>query len=130
MCRKNVQARIREAWRSWGVTTCVALAYFWAAHQLLAAADASERVHALLREFEPFDLDEILLLAAMAFPVACVALCIQAGRLRRETLRRRALDELMTELFYRLSQSNAERQSEGALAESPQNISSTGRLWS
>jgi len=76
-----------------------------------------------LREFEPFDLDEILLLAAMAFPMACVALCVQAGRLRRETLRRRALDELMTELFYRTSQSNAEKSREGALAESPHNNS-------
>lgn len=117
MCRNSVQARIKEAWRSWGATACVALAYFWVAHQLLAAADASERVHDLLREFEHFDFDEILLLAAMAFPIACIALCVQASRLRRETLRRRALDELMTELFYRTSQLSGERPPNGTLAE-------------
>ena len=70
---------------------------------------------------KPFDLDELLLLAAMAFPIACIALCIQASRLRREILRRRAIDELMTELFYRTSQPNAEWQPKEALSESPQN---------
>lgn len=121
MRRKSVQEKIRETWRSWGGASSVALAYFWVAHQLLAAADASERIHDLLREFEHFDLDELLLLAAMAFPIACIALCIQASRLRREILRRRAIDELMTELFYRTSQPNAEWQAKEALSESPQN---------
>lgn len=109
MHRASAWAKTRDAWRKWGKLSCIVLAYFLVAHQVLAAADGYEQVHSLLSEFEHLELDEIVLLAAMAFPVACIALWIQSHRLKREVLRRRALDALMTELFNRTCQLNPEK---------------------
>ncbi len=90
-----------EMWRRRGAISCVTLGYLIAVHQILAATDAYEQVRSVLIEHEYFELDELVLLAALASPFACVALWIQTRRLQQETLQRRALDELMTELFKR-----------------------------
>lgn len=93
--------KTREMWRRRGAISCVALGYLIVVHQILAATDAYEQVRNILIEHEHFQLDELVLLAALVSPFACGALWIQTRRLQQETLRRRALDELMTELFKR-----------------------------
>ncbi len=104
MAWANAWMKTREMWRRRGAISCITLGYLIAVHQILAATDAYEQVRSVLIEHEHFELDELVLLAALASPFACVALWIQTRRLRQETLQRRALDELMTELFKRVQE--------------------------
>ncbi len=94
----RMTAWVRGAWRNGGAAACIALAYLLAAYQILRAVDAYEHVRGFLAEYEHYELDELFLLAAMAFPFFCVALWVQSRRLRREVLRRQVLDGYLSQL--------------------------------
>lgn len=91
----------RAAWRSWGSITFVLVGGGWLAHQALCSVDAFEHVHEFLVEFEAYQLDEWVLLAAMGFPIACTAILFQIRRLRREVALRKELDNLLVRVLIR-----------------------------
>jgi len=87
-------AQLYRAWQQWGERAFVGAGSLWLAHQLLATLDAHEYVCEFLDRFEHLDLDELLLLAALAVPLMGMWLWRQSRRLQREITRRTASDVL------------------------------------
>lgn len=102
MFRASDWTKAGEVWEGWGEVAFLTVAYLLVGHQVLVGADAYELIRILVIQHEHSQLAEVLLLSAMAFPVACIVLFIQLRRLQLETRRRRALDARITELFKRV----------------------------
>ncbi|ADP17326.1 hypothetical protein AXYL_04006 [Achromobacter xylosoxidans A8] len=102
MFRARDWTRAGEVWEGWGEVVFLTVAYLFVGYQVLVGTDAYALIRILVIQHEHFQLAEVLLLSAMAFPVACIVLFIQLRRLQLETRRRRALDARITELFKRV----------------------------
>lgn len=102
MFRASDGTKAGEVWREWGEALFLTFAYLFVVHQVLVGTEAYELIRSLVIQHEHSQLAEILLLSAMAFPVACIVLFIQMRRLQLETRRRRALDARIIELFQRV----------------------------
>lgn len=85
---------LRRAWRAWGECSFIVVGVLWLVFQLLATLDAHESVCRFLSEYDHLELDEVLLLAALALPVACAVLWYQSRRLKQEIFRRTTSDAL------------------------------------
>jgi len=102
MFRARDWTKAGEVWEEWGEVAFLVFAYLLVVHQVLVGTDAYELIRSLVIQHERSQLAEVLLLSAMAFPVACIVLFIQMRRLQLETRRRRALDARITELVKRV----------------------------
>lgn len=102
MFRVSDWTKAGEVWEGWGEVVFLTLAYLLVGHQVLVGTDAYQLIRILVIQHEHSRFAEVLLLSAMAFPVACIVLFIQMRRLQLETRRRRALDARIIELFKRV----------------------------
>ncbi|WP_243463794.1 hypothetical protein [Bordetella bronchiseptica] len=98
----GVLDRACGAWRNWGEYLFVVLGSLWIAHHLLCTVNAYEHVRLFLSDLESYQLDELILLAALACPAFVLGMWIQSRRLARETQRRLASDTLTVKLLLNL----------------------------